>query len=848
MISQAAEDANVGAVQKVFKWRELAVLLSGYEYAAIVLVDSRYLYPAYSAPRPSQPPAASLSSTPPVLTAAPDDEAAAGRAGTPGAAPLSSDPLSGYQGAAPPASAARNRGNAESGSSCVSVDAARDAAVGSGGRQGIGEASRAGEISRPAAGSRRRRRRGERLSTQASHNWSQWETEEMSARARAAVVSEQKRTSGRAWSSGPIVYRRRTGDSVVPDVGDNGVSLTRCPWPPRSGRKRLRARPVDDAESAEAEIQPEWNEWASYSSSSSSAGLEEMTTPTSPAQGVLPELCSSPRPTKKALVESAASPLRSSATLPKVSSAPALCAPVCTTTATTPAGSPRTTSVASSPGSDVGPLSTPSSPPPPTSSAYCGHYILLVGWSEADGVFIARDPALPSSPPIAVSAEALGAAATAATIGRRNAEGGVTSGPPADDPQTDAHHIGICLTPEALDRARRSYGTDEDVLVIDLARSRRGGVTAGPLAAAAAATALTVSAATSAAATSALVGLLAMAAAAAAGAEASGFRESMGWPDPVTWFAKHGGGGDGAKRGPEGGRTVDQGGVGGMGLPEGGAESAARRLASMLSLAASGFGFTSVAEAAENRQGSGDAPGDGDRERGAGDGVIGAESASKRLASMLSLAASQLRFPTVTIAGENENNRTAAMSREARARAESAARRLAGLMSVAASGFKFPSVGDSYGVGARTAGGAGGSTDGEGERWADRVAHALEGLLEGGRWGSRRAAETMEGFFEGGRRAATQLRDSLADMADAPGGAGWEDFHPPLPSALAAARSRVSSFDITPEEIHQSSSQETVGCVWECGSMRCEGVVGSSVSSDAAAAAAAAAARVVSSA
>ncbi|CAM9835766.1 unnamed protein product, partial [Ectocarpus fasciculatus] len=99
-------------------------------------------------------------------------------------------------------------------------------------------------------------------------------------------------------------------------------------------------------------------------------------------------------------------------------------------------------------------------------SSYCGHYILLVGWSEADGVFIARDPALPSSTPST-------AAAAAARPG-----GGAGGGGRGGDPNA---HACIALTPEALDRARRSYGTDEDVLVIDLARSRKGGVPTAPL-------------------------------------------------------------------------------------------------------------------------------------------------------------------------------------------------------------------------------------------------------------------------------------------------------------------------------------------------------------------------------
>lgn len=48
-----------------------------------------------------------------------------------------------------------------------------------------------------------------------------------------------------------------------------------------------------------------------------------------------------------------------------------------------------------------------------------------------------------------------------------------------------------------------------------------------------------------------------------------------------------------------------------------------------------------------------------------------------------------------------------------------------------------------------------------------RAAYTMEGILQGG-------AYTMEGLLEGGRRAAYSLRDSLADVADAPGGAGAE--------------------------------------------------------------------------
>ncbi|CAM9835696.1 unnamed protein product [Ectocarpus fasciculatus] len=62
-----------------------------------------------------------------------------------------------------------------------------------------------------------------------------------------------------------------------------------------------------------------------------------------------------------------------------------------------------------------------------------------------------------------------------------------------------------------------------------------------------------------------------------------------------------------------------------------------------------------------------------------------------------------------------------------------------------------------------------------------RAAYTMEGFLQGGAntmegllQGGRRAAYTMEGLLEGGRRAAYNLRDQLADVADAPGGAGAE--------------------------------------------------------------------------
>lgn len=841
---KAAEEAKVGAVQKAFSWQELAVLLSGYEYAAIVLVDSRYLYPAYPTPNSSSnPTTSSAPSTTPVLTAPTDVSTARAEAVKAAACP----PLTGMSHAAPstapvsalpgtlPAPMSVGRDNAVSDPTFVAAVSGRaGSADGTRQRQKDMAALRLSDVGRAATGSRRRRRQRRPPATAAGDR-ARWQT-----LAAVAVVADGGISRRDESSSGPIVSRAGGRDvALVSGSEGSNVSPVGSPRRPQVGRKRLRVRQVGGVPSG-AEEETEWVE-SSSCSSSSSPGTEGRDTPPrlrSPLDPILsgsnctgrksiasPPLergTLSPRSTKMKAVDSLSPSGLSSdslSRLPEVlSAATTLCAPMSPTTATIPPSGSQIASLAS-PSPGLGPTAAPSSPAAATSSSYCGHYIVLVGWSEADGVFIARDPSLPSSQ-IAVSADVLGAAATAATVRSVNAGGGGSI-----DGRSDAHHIGICLTPEALDRARRSYGTDEDVIVIDLARSRRGGVAAGPLAAAAAATALTVSAATSAAAAaaaaSALVGLLAMAAAAAAGAEASGFRESWGWPDPVAWFAKHGtngGGSDGGKRTRDG-RTTQGGGRGEMDdavLPEGVPESTAKRLASLLSLAASGLRFTTVAEAMHNVRNSSNPREEGGAEER--DGPGGAESASKRLASMLSLAASQLRFSTIATA--ESDNRTATMSSEARARAESAAKRLASLLSVAANGFRFPSA----------------SADGERERWADRVAHALEGLLEGGRWGSRRAAETMEGFFEGGRRAATQLRDSLADMGDAPGGAGWEDFHAPLPPPLAGGGISGSTFVVSVEEAREAArGHRGMECGWECASAGCGSYVGNSAPSDPAA-------------
>ena len=372
-------------------------------------------------------------------------------------------------------------------------------------------------------------------------------------------------------------------------------------------------------------------------------------------------------------------------------------------------------------------LSPLASPPQETEasaeSSYCGHYILLVGWSEADGVFIARDPALPSSPPSNLTCPA------SLIAGRRT----------IDDPSA---HVCLALTPEVLDRARHSYGTDEDVLVIDLARSKKGGINAAPLAAAAAATALAASAASSAAAASALVGLFAMAAAAAAArGETSGFKE-WAWPDPYAWFGGQAAGvvnnADAASGAGDNGSSVDSGGSGGSattaasrvrvaveGFTQGGAEGAARKLASFLSLAPIGWRFSMVGDAYRGprvwRTGS--------------DGASEAEvDEGERWAARVANA----------VEGLLEGGRRAAYTMEGLL--QGGANTMEGLL--------------------------------EGGR---RAAYTMEGLLLGGAYtmeglleGGRRAAYTMEGLLEGGRRAAYILRDSLADVADAPGGAGAE--------------------------------------------------------------------------
>lgn len=679
-VRQAAEDAKVGAIQKAFSWRELSVLLSGYEYAAIMLVDSRYLYPTYSMPPLTR-----------ALTPPETDDGA-------------SDCSEANEGDGPP--------SAESGG-----HRARDVSkVGFAHRQ----RDRASLASDEDKGRRFRRRKvkpgtrrdggtleqdpeDDHKSSNGATNSERSGREEPTLRSSSACLSLDPSSSPK-----PPPQHQSDAPDKIPERGrgSEGPSRPLSPWTSRDASSDRSTLGHDERSRGSS---PAMSPATSCEQRKRTANL--VSRRMLPADATEPP-GSNPKPASRS--RAPLSPLPAENRAPQ-RPAPALSSPRPTkkmslSPPSSPHGSSRHVSVGTpSPGSaPFGPsLRTPSPPSSPSpASSYCGHYILLVGWSEAERVFIARDPSLPSSP---------------------SDGSGAQGGPDAQ--------VGICLSPEALDRARRSFGTDEDILVIDLARSRKGGVAAGPLAAAAAATALAASAASSAAAASALVGLLAMAAAAAASSEASGF-STWGWPDPVAWF-----GGGGASTTPASGTGAsganDENGAGnsrrregedgdGKGFPEGMAEAAARRFASLLSLAASGLKFPTV-----------------------GDG--GAESAARRLASLVSLAASGLRFPTVVGDGYRS-------SRDAReGAAESAAKKLASLLSLAASGLRFPSVGDGYRYPWESrAGGEATVVDGDGERWAQRVASALEGLLEGG------------------KRAAYSLRDSLADVADAPGGAGAE--------------------------------------------------------------------------
>ncbi|CAM9583880.1 unnamed protein product [Ectocarpus sp. 13 AM-2016] len=639
---KVAEEANVGAVQKAFSWQELAVLVSSYNYAAIVLVDSRYLHPtsyrgstaAAVAAAPALTPSAPVLGPPSPFLAPPSPAAADAVESTPPQQSWSTPK--------------RHREEAEE----------------KAGVRGWGDS---GELSAGAGDGARRRRKRPAAKGATPIDRSPGGALGAASGANAALASP---LSARDANTGHLRLSPAVGD----DGGDMAVFVT--PPAPRSGRKYLAG---------------------DLGACSRAGGTVGVISQQGGENGRRGDRMSAEPPVQSA-TPSATGPV--SPPVPARAPSPA----------GSPRGSPPPILVASPPPlKAAGLMSPPASvgdrvASPPKDSSYCGHYILLVGWSEADGVFIARDPALPSSTPSMATAP-------------DGARGG--------DPNA---HACIALTPEALDRARRSYGTDEDVLVIDLARSRKGGVPAAPLAAAAAATALAASAASSAAAASAMVGILAMAAAAAAaGAEASGFKE-WAWPDRAAWFSGHhasvvdgaadvdGTGGAGAGSGDEV--------VGRRSVPLSGAESAARRLASLLSLAASGLRFPTVGDAYRGPGvlwGNGATGGSGDG-GGSGSGADAEEKEEQerwavRMASAMLLEGG--RRAVYTMEGLLQGGRRAAYTME---------------------GF--------------LQGGA----------------NTMEGLLQGG----RRAAYTMEGLLEGGRRAAYNLRDQLADVADAPGGAGAE--------------------------------------------------------------------------
>lgn len=628
---QAAEEAKVGAVQKAFSWQELAVLVSSYNYAAIVLVDSRYLYPT----------SYRLSSATPVL--APPSPAAAAPLIPPSTTTATTTATTTVQ-----------HGGENSGSPAVSSWSTpkrhREEIDGDGGGGGwdLGEGALAtGDTQACAEPSRRRRKRPTASAVVPIDRSSS--SADLTKRDEGPSTAQAARMIPRSFSA----HSALGATAAAEPLSTRDANVT----------KHLRVSPAPHA----------------VLDADDGGEVEVAVFATPPTR----------QSARKSLARSPGGAVWAGVPGP---SAPAAASPAVSSGGTSRCSSPR-------------PAAAEAIPSQPVDSAYCGHYILLVGWSEADGVFIARDPALPTFP------------------------GGGSRDPNA--------HVCIALTPEALDMARRSYGTDEDVLVVDLARSRRGGVPTAPLAAAAAATALAASASSSSsAAASAVVGLLALAAtAAAAGAEASGFK----WPDRAAWFGgspagdDEGTGSDGGVAsscgGGEGSDDVAQrrGGTHGGG---GGAESAARRLASLLSLAASGLRFPA-------------AVGDGSRVGrvpwGTGvDLATGAGSEAERKEEHERWA---VRMASTML---SEGGRRAAYTMEGLLQG---GRRAAYTMEGLLQG------------GAHTM-----------EGLLQGGAHTMEGLLQGG----RRAAYTMEGLLEGGRRAAYNLRDQLADVADAPGGAGAE--------------------------------------------------------------------------
>eukprot|EP00903_Cladosiphon_okamuranus_P007226 g7014.t1 len=651
---KAAEEAKVGAVQKAFSWQELAVLVSSYNYAAIVLVDSRYLFPTSNR----------LSSGTPVL--APPSPAAAPSITSSPSTPSSNSNSSSS------GSTKVHHGGESSGLPAVQSWSTpkrhREETEDGGWNDRFEGAWATGYKQACAEPSRRRRKRPTAsgstvvLMDRSSSN---------------ADLSKSNNDGPRVPVAAGIMPRSFSSHSALSATATMGEPLTTRD---ANVTKHLRVSPAPHAR-LEADDNSEM-EVAVFATPPTRQSVRKSLA-RSPAGGAL-WAGGSPG-------SNAANPAPSSGDSTSCYSIPPRRPPVAAETVTSQAAD----------------------------SAYCGHYILLVGWSEADGVFIARDPALPSS-------------SSSASSSSNAFSGGASRDPDA--------HVCIALTPEVLDRARRSYGTDEDVLVVDLARSRRGGVPTAPLAAAAAATALAASASSSSsAAASAVVGLLALAAtAAAAGAEASGFK----WPDRAAWFG-------GSPTGDDEGGS-DSGSRGGNGAGGGG----------------------SVGDVAPRRSRGGTAHGGG-----------GAESAVRRLASLLSLAASGLRFPAVVGDGSRPPRvswgTSTGMDRRAGSEADEKEEHERWAFRMASAMLSEGGRRAAYTMEGLLQGGRRAAYTMEG--LLQGGAHTMEGLLQGGAHtmegllqGGRRAAYTMEGLLEGGRRAAYNLRDQLAEAADAPGGAGAE--------------------------------------------------------------------------
>lgn len=710
------------------------MLVSSYNYAAIVLVDSRFLYPtSYRAPSPAAPPGASLTPLAPP---------------SPAAAPFS--PAQRRQGDG-------SGGVTDSAWSWSTPKRNRDDEASRWGVVGERGAGGAGRISGP---SRRRRKtpaaRSGPFDSESSGEGGDAPAAKLVTGTASVRPSAQQEDKSAAASPVPLGRRdentrnlRVSSAHHAVERGDGEMAADfSTPPAPKSGRKFLASSShpsgVFHADGARSGAAKERQEGVCSVKCSAPLAREPVVIP---APVVGPSPSGTPRSSSPILLVSPP-PLKAATAMLNSSSA------------TPPSANPDAAATAGG-GSSSNPRPAPSSPS--QDSSYCGHYILLVGWSEADRVFIARDPALPSSSTPAAKA---GTSVNGDGVGGHHHH--------TNDPSA---HVCIALTPEALDRARRSYGTDEDVLVVDLARSRRGGVPARPLAAAAAATALAASAASSAAAASAMVGLLAMAAAAAAGAEVSGFKE-WAWPDPAAWFAGQAADGEGGSgiankieveetRGPARDGMAGQVVEGLQGMPRNGtaAESAAKRLASLLSLAASGLRFPTVGDAYRGPRvpwGNGAVSrGSGGGSGGGGNGGDGTDEQAEQERWAVRMASAMFmeggRRAVYTLEGMLQGGRRAAYTME---------------------GFL-----------------QGGALTMEG--LLQGGAHTMEGLLQGG----RRAAYTMEGLLEGGRRAAYNLRDQLADVADAPGGAGAEccsmavlttPGSPVTPGGLTAAAAVVS--------------------------------------------------------